>query len=88
MTGYFTVMNLNFESNLKKEKILRFTPIFLPARVAVLDGGLPAWVAAGLLTDTDPLPLSEVEAPGLAGCSPPASPKFEAQLRVRHLEHP
>ena len=51
-------------------------------RVAVLDGGFPAWSADDLPLDCSALSEEEVAAPGLAAKNPPASPSYPAQLDV------
>lgn len=46
-----------------------------PARVAVLDGGLPAWKAAGGEVETTPVEDAAIHAAAEALRSPPASCK-------------
>ncbi|KAK9837484.1 hypothetical protein WJX81_005947 [Elliptochloris bilobata] len=58
-------------------------------RVAVLNGGLPAWLAEGLPLDEAPADEAALAAPVQAARSPPANPCFRAHLQedlVRGLE--
>ncbi len=55
---------------------------FTCARVAVLDGGLPAWKAQGLPVDESPVTDDVLEAPAAAAANPPASTKYRAKLQV------
>ncbi len=52
-------------------------------RVAVLNGGLPAWVAQGLPLDDTPADEAALMAPVEAARSPPANTRFRAQLQAR-----
>lgn len=51
------------------------------AKVAVLDGGFPAWAARALPTDTAPVPAADLEAPARAALAPPAERRFRAVLQ-------
>jgi len=55
----------------------RLPPLPSPRSIAVLDGGLPAWVAAGLPTEDGPPPAVDAAA---AAAAPPASPRYPASL--------
>ena len=51
-------------------------------RVAVLDGGYPAWAAKGLPKEIDSVPAEDIEAPGRAAQSPPAQIAYKAVLQA------
>ena len=51
-------------------------------RVAVLDGGYPAWAARGLPKEIDSVPAEDIEAPGRAAQSPPADVAYKAVLQA------
>lgn len=51
-------------------------------RVAVLNGGFPAWVGEGLPLDESPADEAELAAPALAARSPPADTRFHACLQA------
>lgn len=53
------------------------------SRVAVLDGGWPAWCAAGYAVDASPVDADAVHAPARAAAAPDAAPRFQATLQVR-----
>jgi len=53
-------------------------------RVAVLNGGLPEWLARGLPVDEAPADEATLAAPVAAACSPPpGSPRFHARPQAR-----
>ncbi|EFN51993.1 hypothetical protein CHLNCDRAFT_37095 [Chlorella variabilis] len=54
--------------------------VFGHPRVAVLDGGLPAWKAAGGDMETSPMDNARMGAPVEALRNPPAATKYEARL--------
>lgn len=54
--------------------------VFGHPRVAVLDGGLPAWKAAGGSLETTPVDEAALQAPVAALRSPPASTRYPARL--------
>lgn len=58
---------------------LRITALL---RVAVLDGGYPAWQAEGLPIDNEPVEDEPVDAAAQAAASPPASTSYPAKLQV------
>ena len=51
-------------------------------RVAVLDGGFPAWTAEGFPIDTSPVSEEEVDAAASAARGPATSTSYPAKLRV------
>jgi len=51
-------------------------------RVAVLDGGYPAWAAKGLPKEIDSVPAEDTEAPGRAAQSPPGQAAYKAVLQA------
>ncbi|EIE18910.1 rhodanese domain-containing protein [Coccomyxa subellipsoidea C-169] len=58
-------------------------------RVAVLDGGYPAWKAGGHPLDSDPVDDGAVDGAAQAAANPPASTKYPAKLQeglVRSLQ--
>lgn len=54
--------------------------VFGHRKVAVLDGGLPAWRAAGGEVHTSPVDEAALHAPAQALRSPPATTKYQARL--------
>lgn len=66
--------------------------VFIHKKVAVLDGGLPAWKAAGGQVDTTPIDANSALAPSKAAQAPPvelSSVKYKAHLKqdeVRSLQ--
>lgn len=57
--------------------------------IAVLDGGLPAWLAAGYQTDESPVSEDQLEAAVKAARQPPAKLQYQAHLQreqVRDLQ--
>lgn len=54
--------------------------VFGHCRVAVLDGGMPAWKAAGFEVETSPVDEAALHAPAEALRSPPAGASYPAQL--------
>ena len=56
-----------------------------PARVAVLDGGLPAWKAEGYPLKTAEVSEDEVDAAAAAARQPGASGRYPAKLQVDPL---
>ena len=55
---------------------------FLHGRVAVLDGGYPAWAARGLPKEIDSVPAEDIASPGRAVQSPPEDVKYRAVLQA------
>ncbi len=51
-------------------------------RLAVLDGGYPAWKAGGHPLDSDPVDDGAVDGAAQAAANPPASTKYPAKLQV------
>ena len=51
-------------------------------RIAVLDGGLPAWLAEGYQMDETPVSHDQIEAAVNAARQPPAKPQYQAHLQV------
>jgi thiosulfate/3-mercaptopyruvate sulfurtransferase len=59
-----------------------------PCRVAVLDGGFPAWQAKGYPTDTEPVGDADIEAAVHAARQSSGSPhRYQAQLQVCFVKH-
>jgi thiosulfate/3-mercaptopyruvate sulfurtransferase len=54
--------------------------VFGHSKVAVLDGGLPAWRVAGGEVDSSPVDEAALHAPAQALRSPPATTKYQARL--------
>ena len=54
-------------------------------RVAVLDGGFPAWEAQGLPVDDSSISKEAVEAAAAACAKPPSTSKYAAHLQVGGL---
>jgi thiosulfate/3-mercaptopyruvate sulfurtransferase len=54
----------------------------LHGRVAVLDGGYPAWAARRLPKEIDSVPANDIEAPGRAAQSAPTDVKYRATLQA------
>jgi 3-mercaptopyruvate sulfurtransferase SseA len=57
----------------------------MTARVAVLDGGLPAWKAEGYPLDTADVSEDEVDAAAAAARQPGASGRYPAKLQVEYV---
>ena len=53
--------------------------------IAVLDGGLPAWLAAGYQTDESSVSEDQLEAAVKAARQPPAMLEYQAHLQVSSL---
>lgn len=63
--------------------------VFGHDKVAVLDGGLPGWKAAGQKIEADAVTDAQLQASGAAARAPPAGGRYKAQLqrdRVKSLE--
>lgn len=64
------------------ECLVHCVNILVMCRVAVLDGGYPAWKAQGLPIDSSPVSNADVEGPAQAARNPPASTSYTAKLQV------
>lgn len=51
--------------------------------MAVLDGGYPAWQAAGFKVDDSHVSQEEVEAGQIAAAAPRGHPKYKANKQVK-----